>query len=1239
MPHRPSEHRSTRVSSRRLLPTSLLTLLTLFATALTLSVGTGTASADTVHAYLSQFNGSLTPQQLEFQSPGIAANQSTGAVYVPNAQHTYVFGASGEYQSELLQADGVTPYEFRYAADVAVDQATGAVYVLDGTLGVVDVFSVTGIYQSTIGAGVLPSESETTSVAVDDATGEVYVGARNDRRGGGVFVFSSSGGLLAEWTGADTPDLRFEVPPVVAVDQASHDVYVSESEDNNEGLFGYVGKFSAEGTYLSRLTQADGVTPYTFAYNKAEHMVVDSHGHAYVADVLRKTVDEFSASGALVGETSGAGTPGGAFGGPTGVAIGAMGDMYVADPVASPAVVDIFGPDVVLPDVKTESAVGVTEGSELLHGAVNTDETEVTSCRFEYGLEAGVYTTGSVPCEPAVPYTGDSTIHVTANLAGLEPRTTYHFRLTATNANGTNSGDDNVFFTSSRPLVEAESSSAVGSTRATVGAQLDAAGLPTTYRVEYGPTSAYGSSTPEASVGAGQSAAGALAQLNGLLPGVEYHFRFVATNALGSTAGSDTTFTTMLSTSLSTATLPDGRAYELVSPVKNANGDVYVPKDVPGEGGEGEGYNLGNEYDFTELPYQAAADGDEVAYVAEAPASGGNGNVRAGGGNEFLATRSAGGWSASDIEPADHISGYQAFSPDLTIAILGTTEQGLAPGAPADDPDLYARATSDGSYQALSTIKPPYCPSGFDAVNVPNHSLYKGDEPAFAGGNVGTNEVPEFSRLLFEANAALTAVAEANPPSCEQNDLYESIDGRLSLVNVLPRGTATAGATFGAVAPDFSHVISADGSRIFWTDLEEGADMGHIFVREDGETTVPVSPGAATYWTAGSDGLYAFYTEGEELWRFDVQSQAREAIAGTGANVQGVIGSSEDGSYVYFVADGVLASNENVNREVAREGEPNLYLWHEGVTSFLALSPSSSDWQPNMAARTAEVTPDGRHLVFMSSARLTGYDSEFSGGGASEEVFSYDAETGRIACASCDPSGAPPQTLATEGTTIKEEPFLPVSNSNTYTPRWMSHDGSRVFFETPQPLVTSDINGIADVYEWERDGSGSCGQSAGCVYLISGGTSSKTQSDFIDADTTGENVFFTTRDRLVAQDTNDDVDLYDARVNGGFAQPTPPLCTGTGCQGVPSATPVFATPTSVTFTGAGNFPPPTSSVKAKLKPLTRAQKLARALKACHAKADRRRRAVCEAQAEKRYALKSKTKKKAKRAGTNRRASR
>ena len=174
---------------------------------------------------------------------------------------------------------------------------------------------------------------------------------------------------------------------------------------------------------------------------------------------------------------------------------------------------------------------------------------------------------------------------------------------------------------------------------------------------------------------------------------------------------------------------------------------------------------------------------------------------------------------------------------------------------------------------------------------------------------------------------------------------------------------------------------------------------------------------------------------------------------------------------------------------------------------------------------------------------------------------------------SCDPSGVAPSGAG----------ILPISGFATYQLRSISEDGSRVFFESAQPLVPRAQDGRMNVYEWECDGSGSCDYAEGCIYLLSSGTSPY-PSYLIDASASGNDVFLVTRSAFVAADQNEYNDIYDARV-GATEAPAPTQCTGTGCQGVAAAPPVFATPASVTYNGVGNFAAPsTPVVKPKAKP-------------------------------------------------------
>ena len=139
-------------------------------------------------------------------------------------------------------------------------------------------------------------------------------------------------------------------------------------------------------------------------------------------------------------------------------------------------------------------------------------------------------------------------------------------------------------------------------------------------------------------------------------------------------------------------------------------------------------------------------------------------------------------------------------------------------------------------------------------------------------------------------------------------------------------------------------------------------------------------------------------------------------------------------------------------------------------------------------------------------------------------------------------------------------------------PRYLTDTG-RLFFDSEDSLSPLDTNeGAEDVYQWEPGGVGGCTQAGGCVALISAGREQE-DSNLVAVDETGANVFFTTRDRLVAKDTDELIDLYDAREGGGIAAETETQrseCQGESCQPSPNP-PSEVTPASAAFAGAGNL--------------------------------------------------------------------
>jgi hypothetical protein len=940
-------------------------------------------------------------------------------------------------------------------------------------------------------------------------------------------------------------------------------------------------------------------------------------------------------------------------------------------------------------------------------------------------------------CSPACPgliggtIAADNTSHeVSEDATGLQPGQPYEVVLSGTNANGMPVSSGPVSFTTPAiaPSVIASSVVSASGTEATLSSQIDPGGAPTTYHYEYisearfqadgesfgGGTQSTPDSGPIGTPGDNQQHE-ASATITGLGANTNYRFRVVAQNDVETVPGpAELLFTQgpegstgcvneTLRIENDSQLLPDCRAFEQVSSADNA--EVFVPF---GQRPESEGLVK------SEWPMQAAGNGEALAYVAEPPSRAGGcgegtGNAGGGEGDEQLAMRGVSGWVACDIQPlaSSATTSYEGFSAALAQGIVRTgAGEALQGGVGGACGLLYSRAGA-GPFAVLFT------PLGSESCLEMTTFL--------AGGS------SDYSQIAFESKQALGEGASASSGELGHENVYVSSAGVVRTVNVLPQASPSTApdASIGALsgepeiltgpggklpAVNAGQAVAADGSAIFWTDLATGI----VYVRVNpaerqsevvaGECTeaemactLQVSAGPATYQTATPDGRFAYYSEAGELWRYDIQSHAREELAGAGAGVQGVIGVNEtgqDGAYMYFVAEGKLAAGAEARKcEAAPEGSLrseeeagkapagfgcNLYLLHEGQTSLVAVlsagddefagntfgtpQPKKGDWRPVLGYRSAQLSADGQSLAFMSSRQLSAYENVNRRGecGASAvhscvEVYVYDARSNKIACASCAPSGAPP---------IKAKDVLNQDGQATYLPgdfaslthmrRLISADGSRVFFNSDQPLSPQDKNGVQDVYEWEQAGAGSCagGSSAdgsGCVSLLSGGTSTSS-SLLLDADETGNNVFFVSRAALVPGGGNSEKpNVFDARVDGGFKGAPggivqPPECkSAEACKPPAGEQPVESFPASAAFSGAGNLTAAIEAVKPAVgKPvvrkLTRAQQLAKALEACRKKA-KRERVGCEAAARKRYGpvrkAKQKKRKQAKKGGGRR----
>ena len=461
---------------------------------------------------------------------------------------------------------------------VAVEQATGAVYVTGEASGNVEKFSATGALEASFVSPVF--QGPPTGVAVDSSAGaskgDLYVVLRAAEK---VVKLDSSGGEVAGFTpitASSIPpgDPGFErlVPAAVAVDPSNGDVVVGDASNREIDIFNSSGVFVSQFKLTSgtptgvAVGSGDEIFTTTTAAGAQEWSPADKYetptqiGPAEFASGI--AVDLSTGNPLVEGpgeplsvneyEASGVHAPLEQFGAgliefSSGVAVNEASDTVYAISPGRDAV-EVFAAPVVVAEVLTGApATGVTATSADVSGTVDPEGATVTGCSFEYGLSVSYGYTS--PCSPAPPLTGNTALPVTAGLEGLQPGETYHYRLVGRTAGGPAYGEDETFQTPPAPPTVSESVSALTQTSTTLDASINPNNQATTYHFEYGPTAAYGTvlPAPDASIGSGYGDVVVGEELTGLQPGTTYHFRVVATNASsppGGTVGPDQTFTT-----------------------------------------------------------------------------------------------------------------------------------------------------------------------------------------------------------------------------------------------------------------------------------------------------------------------------------------------------------------------------------------------------------------------------------------------------------------------------------------------------------------------------------------------------------------------------------------------------------------------------------------------------------------------------------------------------------------------
>ncbi len=640
----------------------------------------------------------------------------------------------------------------------------------------------------------------------------------------------------------------------------------------------------------------------------------------------------------------------------------------------------------------------------------------------------------------------------------------------------------------------------------------------------------------------------------------------------------------VLRAELGSTSLPDCRAYELVSPAAK-DGEPVAITNISSVGGH------------------TRVVGWSIAAFA--------GSTQATTLNFYAFSREAAGWATTPFNtPVGYVdlsaSALLAASPDLSRGLfeykpldVANNEdtrfyvQGLLPAGPASEvgprvshaalesnPGLVLPSSRPSASSDLSRVLFMLAGTG----NTGAHELWPGDETVGVGG-------PGLVSLYEYAGTGNTQPRLVGV----DNDGHQVSQCGTSL------GYPEQG-EFRSLGAEVYNAISMDGSRVFFTAAARGCGGGgtgtgppasELFARLAGSKTVFISepaeadcrvslcnttaPQGAIFQGASEDGSKVFFLtrqsllrsdhdETMDLYEYDFDAPEGERIVqvsaggvgdttlGKGAQVQGVARVSEDGSHAYFVAKGVLTTLANPVGKVPVAGEDNLYLnerdarYPLGHLAFVGtLSPQDETrrlWSAE-DIRPVDASPEGRFLVFSSSADLTPDDTS-----SLPQVFEYDAQTETLVRVSRAQgvAGGDQTSGEFEGSIVY--PNFTGSWRPAPQPSSVSDSGI-VAFQSEAGLTQHALVGHNNVYEY-RDGLLSLISDGQDRSLGQGGLPTTT---LIGVDGSGEDIFFTTVDQLAPQDGDTQVDLYDARTGGGFLPVTSPACEGDGCQGPLSSSP------------------------------------------------------------------------------------
>jgi hypothetical protein len=1109
---------------------------------------------------------------------------------------------------------------------IAIDPATGNVFVTDQGNRRVDVFRADGVFEGAFGWGVDTGAAAfqfCTTVSLCQAPNTTAATGGEAGKFGGAIGYPAvgpSGNLfVADKTNRRVDQFSFtlngsgEVTAAAFVNGFGWDV-AGTGDAGNTGLI----QFEVCST-VCKTPGASGANPGQFGTNQPSDVAVDSTGSVYtVESTVNFRVQKFTpqvgppAVAPAIFGTSGAPSGTATTNTPTNIAIGPADHVFVVK--AFPEGVGTPPATVAERRVQEFDPSGTLVDTHMVGAKINSVN----------GLSID-----------------SSTGHLTSGRMYV--------------SSGSSAGGQKVYvFVDPSPLpivaTGGTSAGADATLRTLEGTVNPAEFKVTACHFEYGTTTAYGQTTPcvdpdASELGEGGTAEAVHASTEPLEPETTYHYRLVASNVGGTSQGEDRTFTTGATVDecaeeeshkrraeqgIAALLLPGCMALEMASPPQKDGAAAYFPS--------------------------VSADGSRLSFISQAALGEDPPAMLSVGGATYVSSRGESGWTSEmtvpDLDPriAEQWEATSerrpSFTPDFTRWLgIGATE--------AQKPQGTIRAYEvgvDGFFKLLSEPLVPisFSTSGFavrgsrfQAASADHSHLY------FAPGADATYLPGDPSHAAEAANVYL-AHSDAGEGPAPLELLQRDRDDKVWGGNCGARlgGIAPVG---GPTAPNGNRgqgAVSADGGRTYLSaraaqpqegscntanklrilerlETPSGPQIVQLFASECGRPPLPDPPGPCKelsgddlYQGASLDQSRVYFTSNRQLVDSDVDGSSAEcslktAVAGCDLYLydrkrpagerlvqvsagefvpgeepsdpplheagkeakifNGITAISADGSHVYFVADGILTGDANPSGGVAQLGEPNLYMWNaesEETTFLGTLDPEDgiSIFEPNFGqglwggegtwrngaypvpatgkdGEGDEVGGDGHMLVFESRAELTAEDGDDS----RLDVYRYDAGAPSLECLSCAPGSSPSEPDDAPFDVVSHgEDFVPPGTDFAEHQRWVSEDGEEIGFMTPQPLVAGDVNGGKDGYLW-RDGQ---------LFRLPG----KSFAGFVEADGPflshdGSMVAFITTSPLLPQDGDTAADVYVAQVGGGYPLPTAPLPCEPGGVGNPCQEP------------------------------------------------------------------------------------